>query len=109
MSCGKLSVVGCLCAIFALPAFAGVYVTSPTSGSTSGSPVHFVASASSPACSKGVAAMGIYTAPGVLAYTVNGSSLNTYLSMGSGTYDMVVQEWDNWWVVCDRPARSHCW
>jgi hypothetical protein len=95
MNCGKLSVVVCLCAMFALPAVAGVSVSSPSSGSTSGSPVHFVANASSPACSKGVAAMGIYTAPGKLAYKVNGAKLDTNLGMSNGTYNVVVQEWDN--------------
>src|SRR5437016_14541870 len=39
--------------------------------------------------------MGIYTAPNVLAYTVNGSSLNTLLNLSPGTYQTVVQEWDN--------------
>jgi hypothetical protein len=95
MNSGKLLVVVCLCAMFALPAVAGVFVSSPSSGSTSGSPVHFVASASSPACSKGVSAMGIYTAPGKLAYKVNGAKLDTNLSMANGTYNVVVQEWDN--------------
>jgi len=85
----------CLFAAFALPAFAGVSVTSPGNGSTSASSVHFVATASSPACSKGVAAMGIYTAPYVLAYKVNGSSLNTTLNMSPGKYNVVITEWDN--------------
>jgi len=95
MRVGKLYAVVCLCVVFALPAFAGVTVSSPGSGATVGSPVHFVAGASSPACSKGVASIGIYTSPGVLAYKVNGSSLDTYLSMSSGTHYPVVQEWDN--------------
>ena len=38
--------------------------------------------------------MGIYTAPSVLAYTVSGASLNTSLTLGAGTYNTVVQEWD---------------
>jgi hypothetical protein len=38
--------------------------------------------------------MGIYTAPGVLAYLVNGASLNYSLALGAGTYNTVVQEWD---------------
>jgi len=38
--------------------------------------------------------MGIYTAPSVLAYTVSGASLNTYLPLSAGTYNTVVQEWD---------------
>lgn len=92
----------CVCVVLSLPAFAGVSVTAPATVSTSGSPVHFVATAVSPACSKGVAAMGIYTAPGVLAYVVNGSSLNTNLPMNNGTYNVVVQEWDN----CGWSAKS---
>lgn len=94
MNSGKLLVAVCLCAIFTLPAVAGISVSSPSSGATSGSPVHFVASATS-SCSKGVSAMGIYTAPGQLAYTVNGSKMDTNLSMSNGTYNVVVQEWDN--------------
>jgi len=97
MHSGKSLLLVCLFAAFALRAFAfaGVNVTSPASGSTSGTSVHFVASASSPACSKGVAGMGIYTAPYVLAYKVNGPSLNTTLNMSPGKYNVVVQEWDN--------------
>jgi hypothetical protein len=94
MSVGKLLLLVCLCA-FALPVFAGVFVSSPANGSTSGSPVHFAAVGQSPACSKGVAAIGIYTAPGKLAYKVNGSKLDTSLGMSNGTYNVVVQEWDN--------------
>jgi len=48
----------------------GVTVTSPANNSTVGSPVNFVASATT-SCSKGVASMGIYTAPSKLAYVVN--------------------------------------
>jgi len=93
MRFGKRYALVCLFA-FALPAMAGVTVTSPGDGATVGSPVHFAATASS-ACSKGVAAVGIYTAPYVLAYKVNGSSLSTSLAMSSGTQYPVVQEWDN--------------
>src|SRR5215469_7577574 len=93
MNVGKLYALVYLCA-FALPAMAGVNVTSPGNGATVTSPVHFAARASS-SCSKGVAAMGIYTAPFVLAYKVNGASLSTNLSMSSGTQYPVVQEWDN--------------
>jgi len=82
-----------LMAISAIPTFATVKVTAPISGSSAASPVHFVASATT-TCSKGVSSMGIYTAPYVLAYKVSGSSLNTYLTLSSGTYNAVVQEWD---------------
>lgn len=84
----------CLLALCAPAAFAGVTVTSPTNGSTVSGAVSFVASATASSCSKGVASMGIYTAPGVLAYVANGSSLNTSLNLASGTYNTTVEEWD---------------
>jgi hypothetical protein len=93
MKVGKLYAFVCSCA-FALPALASVSVTSPGNGNTVSSPVHFVANATAPACSKGVAAIGIYTAPYVLAYVINGNSLDTYLPMNSGAQNPVVQEWD---------------
>lgn len=73
--------------------FAGVTVNTPANNSTYQGSVPYVASAST-SCNKGVASMGIYTAPGVLSYVVNGSSLNTSLSLGAGTYNTVVEEWD---------------
>jgi polyvinyl alcohol dehydrogenase (cytochrome) len=72
-----------------------VIVSAPTNGSTVTSPVQFTASAASPNCSKGVASMRIYTAPGVAAYTVDASSLNTSLTLSAGTYNTVIQSWDN--------------
>src|SRR5581483_1408112 len=71
----------------------GVHVTSPSNNSTVGSPVNFVATATT-GCSGGVSSMGIYTAPGKLAYTVNGASLNASLTLSPGTYNTVVEEWD---------------
>jgi hypothetical protein len=75
-------------------AFAGVTVSQPSNGVTVGSPVHFAASASTSTCSQGVASMGIYTAPYQLAYVSQGSSLDTYLSLGAGTYYATIEEWD---------------
>jgi len=72
----------------------GVFVTSPAKNAKVGSSVHFSAT-SITGCNKGVAAMGIYTAPGKLAYAVRGAKLNTDLNMNPGTHDTVVQEWDN--------------
>jgi hypothetical protein len=72
----------------------GVTVTSPKSNSNPGSPVNFNASATT-TCSKGVASMGIYTAPYKLAYVGNGATLNTNLTLASGTYNATVTEWDN--------------
>lgn len=90
-----LSVIVCLSAIFVPAAFAGVTVTAPANGATVSGPVHFAASATTSSCSKGVGSMGIYTAPGVLVYVVNGTSLNTTLNLSPAKYDTVVEEWDN--------------
>jgi hypothetical protein len=79
---------------FAASAFATVTVTSPSNNSTVAGSVKFVASATS-SCSKGVASMGIYPQPNQLSYVVNGSSLNTTLNFNPGTYNVVVEEWDN--------------
>jgi major membrane immunogen (membrane-anchored lipoprotein) len=75
-------------------AVASVSVSSPTNGSTVSTTVQYVASASS-SCSKGVSAMGIYTAPGLLAYSTAGAALNTSLTLNPGVYNTVVEEWDN--------------
>ena len=77
-----------------LPALAQVSVTAPANNSNVATTVQYVATAST-SCGRGVSAMGIYTAPNVLAYTVNGNKLNTELTLSPGTYNTVVQEWDN--------------
>ncbi|HEX6804699.1 MAG TPA: alkaline phosphatase family protein [Terriglobales bacterium] len=87
--------------VLSVCAYAGVSVSSPGNNSTSASPVHFVASATT-SCAKGVASIGIYTAPYVLAYKVNGASLNTYLTLAAGTYNTEVQAWDN----CGGAAKT---
>ena len=91
----SLTLFVCLTALFASAAFATVNVTSPSNGGTYSGPVPFVATATTSTCSKGVGSMGIYTAPGVLVYVVNGDSMNTSLDLNPGTYDTVVEEWDN--------------
>ncbi len=83
-----------VCSI-ATACFAAVSVSAPANNSTVASTVQFVATATS-GCSKGVAAIGIYTAPGVRAYLVSGASLNTLLNLKPNTtYNTIVQEWDN--------------
>jgi len=81
-------------AAFATSAWGGVTVSSPSSGAKVGSPVSFVASASSATCSSGVASMGIYV-DNDLKYVVNANSLNTKLSLNPGDHKTVVQEWDH--------------
>jgi len=89
-----LSLLVCLPVVCATFAFAGVTVTSPANGATMQGPVPFVASATS-SCPKGIGSIGIYPAPGVLAYVANGPNLNTKLPLNPGTYNAVVVAWDN--------------
>ena len=70
----------------ATAAFAGVSVSSPAAGSTAGSPVHFVASATS---ANPVTAMRIYV-DNVSVYLVSASKLDTLVTMSAGTHNVVV-------------------
>jgi hypothetical protein len=71
----------------------GVWVTSPTAGSTVNMLANYAATATS-TCPTGVAAMGIYV-NNQLIYTVPGATLNYALSLSPGAQHTVVQEWDN--------------
>jgi 6-phosphogluconolactonase (cycloisomerase 2 family) len=82
-----------------------VTVTSPSNGSQDSSPVNFRASASSPDCSAGIAAMRIYTAPGNGAYTTDSNRLDVNLSLAAGAYKTVVQAWDNCGGVGKTPVN----
>jgi hypothetical protein len=73
---------------------AGVQVSAPTANTTVSSPVTYVASATSPSCSSGVAAMGIYV-NNVLTYVTYAATLNTQISLAQGPQHTVVEEWDN--------------
>jgi hypothetical protein len=83
----------CLMAGLAARAAAGVAATSPSSGATLGSPVAFVATASTSTCSKGVASMGVYI-DDVRVFVVNGTQLNTKLPLNPGVHKTTIQEWD---------------
>jgi 6-phosphogluconolactonase (cycloisomerase 2 family) len=72
-----------------------VSVTSPGNGSQNSSPVNFRATASSPDCTSGIAAMRIYPSPGDAAYTVNADQLDVDLNLAENSYSAVVQAWDN--------------
>lgn len=78
---------------FTTSAFATVKVSSPAAGATVTSPVHYVATATSSTCSKGVTSMGVYV-DNKLIYTVNGAKLNTNIKMAAGAEHTVVEEWD---------------
>ena len=79
--------------LLATSAFANVSVSAPNNGVTVGSPVNYVATATSTTCSKGVASMGLYV-DDQLVYVVNGASLNTNWPLSPGGYNTVVEEWD---------------
>ena len=90
----RYALLVCLPVLLIPAAWAAVNVSSPNNGVTVQSPVHFSATAGGTSCPTGVASMGIYTAPGVLAYTVNGKTLSTDLALSPGTYNATIQQWD---------------
>jgi len=71
---------------------AQVTVISPAQGSTVGTQVPIVASATT-SCPAGVAAMGVYV-NNQLVYQTPGTSLNTAITLGVGAQTPVIQEWD---------------
>src|ERR1051325_5217891 len=74
-------------------AFAGITITSPGSGSSVQSPIHFVAS-STTGCAKGIYAMGVYD-NNVLMATTDGAKMDTQVALTDGTHsNVVVQNWD---------------
>ncbi len=83
----------------ATASFAGVTVSSPAAGSTSGSPVHFVASATS---ANPITAMRIYV-DNISVYLISASKLDTSVTMSAGTHSVVVQAWDSTGAVFKAP------
>jgi hypothetical protein len=81
-----------------------VTVISPKSGISAGAPVFYEAYATSPDCAGGIAAMRIYSAPGVNAFTVNGAHIERFIDLAPGTYSTVVQAWDNCGGVSKTPV-----
>lgn len=77
--------------VLAASAFAGVTISSPAPGSSSASPVHFVASASS---SAPITAMRIYV-DNASVYLTSANQLDTQVSIAPGTHFVVVQAWDS--------------
>lgn len=83
----------------ATASFAGVTVSSPAAGSTSGSPVHFVASATS---ANPITAMRIYV-DNVSVYLISASKLDTFVTIAAGGHSVVVQAWDSTGAVFKTP------
>lgn len=83
-----------LCVLLtAIPGFAAVTVTSPADNAVVSSPVRYSGTATTTTCAKGVASMGIYVNDKKI-YVVNGTTLNTTISLSPGKYHTVVEEWD---------------
>jgi hypothetical protein len=76
----------------------GVTVSSPISGGTYTSPVHFPASATTSTCAAGIA-------PDQLAYVQNGAALDTPLPLALGTNNTAVRAWDNCGGALNTPVR----
>jgi hypothetical protein len=101
VNCARLLLLLVLVSVLLTLSFAAfattpvVTVTSPATGSQDSSPVNFTATASSPECASGIAAMRIYTAPSVSAYTVSADRLDVNINLSEGSYNTVVQAWDN--------------
>ena len=81
----------------------GVTVCSPAAGSTDASPVHFVAAAKS---THPITTMRIYI-DNISRFTINASSLNTSLTVASGTHSVVVQAWDSSGAVFKTALTIH--
>src|SRR5215469_3072439 len=77
--------------VLAASAFAGVTISSPAPGSSSASPVHFVASASS---SAPITAMQIYV-DNVSVFLTSANNLDTQVSIAPGAHFVVIQAWDS--------------
>ncbi len=68
-----------------------VTISSPTNGATVASPVHVVASASSP---NTITAMSVYV-DNVSVYSNSSNKIDTLVSMAGGNHTVVVQAWDS--------------
>lgn len=79
-----------VCLLTTSAAFGGVSVSSPTPGATVGSPVKFVASASS---TLPISAMAVYV-DGQRAALIMGGNMNIAIPIANGTHSIVVQAWD---------------
>jgi Big-like domain-containing protein len=87
--------------ILALASFsyASITISSPTAGTSVGSPVHIVASATS---SNPIVAMKVYV-DSTLKYSVSAAKIDTSIAMSAGSHYVVVQSWDSKGTVQKQP------
>src|SRR5215467_12008596 len=81
---------------------AGVHLFLPVSSSNT-TPVHVAASAESPACSSGMAAMRLYTGAQEHLFTARGDTLNVFVNLRPGIHGGIAQAWDNCGNVFKAP------
>jgi acid phosphatase len=77
----------------AAAAASGVTISSPASGATVASPVQFVASAVSSSSTYPITSMRIYV-DSTSMYTVSAASINTSLTLATGTRNVTIVAWD---------------
>ena len=94
-----ISMAVLLCAV---PAFAGVTVSSPANGATVTSPVRVVASASS---AYPITAVRVYV-DGV-SVLLTGNPIDDYIWMSVGTHLLVVQAWDSTGAIFKAPLKLY--
>jgi len=81
----------------------GVTVCSPSTGSTVGSPVHFIAAAKS---THPITAIHIYV-DNLARFSVNAGVVNTSLAVASGTHSVVLQAWDSTGAIFKSSLTIH--
>jgi hypothetical protein len=80
----------CVLVAFSASAFASITVSSPTNGSSSGSPVHFVANATS---SHPISYMRMYI-DGKSVFAAATSKIDSSIAVAVGTHTIDIQVWD---------------
>jgi hypothetical protein len=83
-------------------ASSGVSVFLPSASSAS-VPIHVAASAQNSSCAAGISAMRIYTSPGVAPYTIDSNQLDAFITLAPGSYNLVVEAYDNCGHVYTSP------
>ena len=66
-------------------------------------PIHVAASAQNSSCAAGISAMRIYTSPGVAPYTIDSNQLDAFITLAPGSYNLVVEAYDNCGHVYTSP------
>src|SRR5438309_3350318 len=90
----RLSILVLLLLSVVSVASAGVSVSSPSSGSTVGSPVHFVAQATPASSSTPITSMRIYV-DNASVYVAAAKSIDTNVTIANGSHTVTVQAWDS--------------